>query len=194
MNRNMEKIDFSSDDFVGFSDGEDILVDTGILLAYLNSYDAWSEVVTELFDKHILAEGLDKTLFLYINPCVLNEIMNLTGKNKTIGYYMRKHKSDTLTEEEIAEVEKKTVAALRILIENDILIPLEANKETYLRQMNTYKELGSADSFNVSLANDYGISFLTVDNKLVKNIEENISNFPDLGNVYYAPPEKQSYR
>lgn len=190
----MEKIDFSSDDFAGFSDNEDILVDTGILLAYLNSYDAWSEVVTELFNTHILAEDLNKTLFLYINPCVLNEIMNLTGKHKTIEYYMRKHSSEMFSEEEIAEVEQKTTNALRILIENEILIPLEANKETYLRQMNTYKELGSADSFNVSLANDYGISFLTVDNKLVKHIEENIANFPDLGNVYYAPPEKQSYR
>ena len=194
MSKSMEKIDFSSSDFAGFSDGEDILVDTGILLAYLNSYDAWSEVVTKLFDDYILSEDLDKTLFLYINPCVLNEIMNLTGKNKTLEYYMRKHKSESITDEEIAEVEKKTVDALRILIENEILIPLEANKETYLRQMNTYKELGSADSFNASLANDYGISFLTVDNKLVKNIEENIFNFPDLGKVYYAPPEKQSYR
>lgn len=194
MSKSMEKIDFSSSDFAGFSDGEDILVDTGILLAYLNSYDAWSEVVTKLFDDYILSEDLDKTLFLYINPCVLNEIMNLTGKNKTLEYYMRKHKSESITDEEIAEVEKKTVDALRILIENEILIPLEANKETYLRQMNTYKELGSADSFNASLANDYGISFLIVDNKLVKNIEKNIFNFPDLGKVYYAPPEKQSYR
>lgn len=194
MLKNMKKIDFSSNDFMGFSDGEDILVDTGILLAYLNSYDAWSDVVTELFDKHILSEDTDKVLFLYINPCVLNEIMNLTGKNKTIEYYMKKHKSIKITDEEIEKVEKKTVDALKVLIENDILIPLEANKETYLRQMNTYKELGSADSFNASLANDYGISFLTVDNKLVQHIEENIFNFPDLGNVYYAPPEKQSYR
>lgn len=50
------------------------------------------------------------------------------------------------------------VDALRILTEKDILILLEADKETYLRQMNTYKELGSADSFNASLANDYGIN------------------------------------
>lgn len=189
----MEKIDFSASDFTGFSDGEDILVDTGILLAYLNSFDAWSKVVTELFDKHILAEDLDKTLFLYINPCILNEIMHLTGNNQSIVSYLRKHKNETITEEEIAEVEKKTVDALKVLIKSGILIPLTADKETYLRQMNTYKELGSADSFNVSLANDYGISFLTVDNKLVEHIEDNISNFPDLGNVYYAPPNKQSY-
>lgn len=189
----MKKIDFSSSDFSGFSDGEDILVDTGVLLAYLNSYDAWYDVVTELFDQYILSEDSDKTVFLYINPCVLNEIMYLTDDNRSIRNYLKKHKSETLTDEQIAEVENKTVNALRILIENEVLIPLEANKETYLRQMNTYKELGSADSFNVSLANDYGISFLTVDNKLVQHIDENISNFPDLGNVYYAPPEKQSY-
>lgn len=182
----MKRIDFSADDFAGFSDNEDILVDIGVLLAYLNNYDAWSEVVTELFNQYILAEDSDKTLFLYINPCVLNEIMYLTGDNRSIKHYMQKHKSETITDEDIAEVEKRTVNALRILIENEILIPLEANKETYLRQMNTYKELGSADSFNASLANDYGISFLTVDNKLVDHIEENISNFPDLGNVYYA--------
>lgn len=190
----MEKIDFSSNDFAGFSDEEDILVDTGILLAYLNRYDSWNQVVTMLFNNFILADNSDKVLFLYINPCVLNEIMNLTDRNKSLENYMKKHMSETITDEEIAEVEQKTVNALKILIESDILIPLEANKETYLRQMNTYKELGSADSFNVSLANDYGISFLTVDNKLVKNIENNISNFPDLGNVYYAPSKKQSYR
>lgn len=189
----MEKIDFSADDFYGFSDGEDILVDTGIILAYLNSYDAWSEVVTELFDKHILAEDMDKTLFLYINPCILNEIMHLTSNHQSIVTYLRKHRSETISEAEIEEVEKKTVDALRILIKSEILIPLAADKSTYLRQMNTYKELGSADSFNASLANDYGISFLTVDNKLVQHIEENISNFSDIGNVYYAPPEKQSY-
>lgn len=189
----MDKIDFSADDFAGFSDGEDILVDTCILLAYLNKYDSWSKAVTELFDTYILTEESEKTLFLYINPCVLNEIMFLTGENRTIKNYMKKHKSETITDEEIEEVEQKTVNALKILIENDILIPLQAGKETYLRQMNTYKELGSADSFNASLANDYGISFLTVDNKLVEHIEENIRNFPDLGHVYYAPPEKQRY-
>lgn len=59
----MEKLDFSAEGFPGFSDGEDILVDTGVLLAYLNSYDAWSQVVTALFDEHILAEHSDKTLF-----------------------------------------------------------------------------------------------------------------------------------
>ncbi len=189
----MEKIDFSSNDFAGFSDGEDILVDTGVLLAYLNDYDSWSNVVKELFNTHILQEDADKVLFLYINPCVLNEIMHLTNSNQCIITYLKKHKGEEITDEEIAEVERKTVGALRILIENDILIPLEANKETYLRQMNTYKELGSADSFNASLANDYGISFLTVDNKLVTHIEENLFNFPDIGNIYYASPEKQSY-
>lgn len=190
----MEKIDFSDEKFAGFSDGEDILVDTGVLLAYLNDYDAWSLVVKALFDNYILQEESDKVLFLYINPCVLNEIMHLTSNNQSIATYLKKHRGESISDEEIADVEKKTVDALRVLIENDILIPLEANKDTYLRQMNTYKELGSADSFNASLANDYGTSLLTVDNKLVRHIEENIFNFPDLGKVYYAPPEAQSYK
>lgn len=189
----MVKIDFSSKDFAGFSDEEDILVDTGILLAYLNSYDSWSNVVKELFNNHILQEDSEKVVFLYINPCVLNEIMHLASNNQSITSYLRKHKKQTISAAEMESVEKKTVNALKVLIENEILIPLEAGKQTYIRQMNTYKELGSADSFNASLANDYGISFLTVDNKLIKNIEENISNFPDLGNVYYAPPNKQNY-
>lgn len=189
----MEKIDFSSSAFDGFSNEEDILVDTGVLLAYLNDYDAWSNVVKELFNNHILQEDSDKTLFLYINPCVLNEIMHLTNNNQSITTYLRKHRGESLTDAEIEDVERKTVNALQILIQNDILVPLEADKETYLRQMNTYKELGSADSFNASLANDYGISFLTVDNKLVRNIQANIFNFPNIDKIYYAPPEKQSY-
>lgn len=36
----MVKIDFSDKAFVGFINEEDILVDTGVLLAYLNDYDA----------------------------------------------------------------------------------------------------------------------------------------------------------
>lgn len=189
----MKKIDFTSTSFKGFADNEDILIDTGILLAYLNNYDAWNKVVCKLFDKHILSEDCQQTLFLYINPCILNEIMNLTDKNKSLKNYIKKHKSENLSNEDVSLVEHSTVEALKILISNEVLIPLEGNKDVYLKQMSVYKELGSADAFNVSLANEYGISFLTIDNKLVNNIENNISQFPYLSNVYYAPPEKQSY-
>ena len=190
----MEKIDFSSNEFTGFSNGEDILIDTGVLLAYLNSYDSWSEVVHSLFEKYIFADDSETILFLYINPCILNEIMNLTAKNKVIENYLKKHKSKIITDDEIFDNERNVAESMRILLSHDILLPLDAAKDTYLRQIDTYKELGSADSFNVSLANDYGISFLTVDNRLVNHIEENLYNFSNLDRVYYAPPEKQSYR
>lgn len=189
----MEKIVFSNSTFPGFTDGEDILVDTGVLLAYLNDYDSWNNVVKTLFNNYILQEDNDSFLFLYINPCILNEIMHLTSNNQSIITYMRKHKEIQLPHDKIKTIENNTVGAIRILIETNILIPLEATKETYLRQINTYKELGSADSFNVSLANDYGISILTVDNKLVQNIEANIYNFPNISKVYYAPPYMQTY-
>lgn len=190
----MEKINFSSTSFKGFSPNEDILVDTGVLLAYVNEYDSWSTVVTELFNKYILNEETDDVVFLYINPCILNEVMHLTSERKSISSYLKAHISETLTSDEIEAIENKTVDAIRVMIEKDVLIPLEAGKETYLRQLNTYKELGSADSFNASLANDFGISLLTVDNKLVNNILTNLSNFPTLDKVYYAPPSKRSYK
>ena len=47
----MRFFDFN-DNFKGFEDREEILVDTNILLAYLNSYDAWHNTVSRLFDNH----------------------------------------------------------------------------------------------------------------------------------------------
>ena len=82
---------------------------------------------------------------------------------------------------------------MKILIEKEILIPLDSGKETYLKQLETYKELGSADAFNASLANEYGISFLTVDNRLVKNIETNISQFNGIKRIYYTTPKYKEY-
>ena len=46
--------DFNRPDFQGFVEGEDILVDTGVLLAFYNPYDAYYSTVNQLFDKHIL--------------------------------------------------------------------------------------------------------------------------------------------
>jgi predicted nucleic acid-binding protein len=49
----MEIVDFN-DNFKGFESGEDILVDTGILFALLNSYDAWHQTVNNLFDNFVI--------------------------------------------------------------------------------------------------------------------------------------------
>lgn len=180
----MEKIDFNNDGFIGFTDGEDILVDTGILLAFLSSYDTWHKTVSELFNNHILNNK--KVLFLYINPCVLNEVVHLTNIRKCINEYLRKHTEITLSKQEKEDIEKNTINAMKVLVEKEILLPLDGNKDVYLNQMEMYKELGSADAFNASLASEYGISFLTVDNKLVQNINNNISHFDGIDKIYYT--------
>ena len=41
MSGSMELINFNSENFKGFPEGEEVLVDTGIILAYLNEYDTW---------------------------------------------------------------------------------------------------------------------------------------------------------
>ena len=68
----MIKTDFNSPDFKGLVEHEDILLDTGVILAFLNKYDAWHKTVAELFDKHII--GNDTAIFLYVNPTLVNEV------------------------------------------------------------------------------------------------------------------------
>lgn len=73
----MRIIDFNHPEFQGFSEGEDILIDTGVWLAFYNQYDAYHSTVKRLFDKHVLHN--EKNLFLYINPTIVNEITHLAS-------------------------------------------------------------------------------------------------------------------
>ena len=124
----MVKIDFNDKSFKGFEEEEDILVDTGVLLAYLNKYDTWYNTVSELFQNHILND--DSAVFLYINPCILNEFAHLTGQHKSIKNYLKNHTDKTLSDDEINDIESGTICAIKVLIENEILSPLEAGKDT----------------------------------------------------------------
>jgi len=186
----MEIIDFNRD-FSGFLDGEDILLDTGILLAYLNKYDSWSTTVSKLFTEYILNNNNE--LYLYINIAILNEITNLIGKNKAIQEYMNKHENHGITDEEIIRVEKDSIEQLKILLENDVIQYLDMTKESYLTQLELYKSLGAADAINASIANEHGISFLTVDNRLVNNIYRNKDKLNNISNLYYTSPEYKDY-
>lgn len=186
----MEIVDFNNN-FSGFQDGEDILLDTGILLAYLNKYDCWSTTVTKLFNENILNN--DNELYLYINVAILNEITNLIGKNKPIEEYMKKHDNHGITDDEIIKVEKESIEQLKILLENDVIQFLHMGKEAYLSQLELYKDLGAADAINASIANEHGISFLTVDNNLVNNIRNNFDKLKNINNLYYTSPEYRSY-
>ncbi len=180
-----------NDNFSGFEDGEDIFLDTGVLLAYLNKYDCWSTTINTLFIKYILET--DNELHLYISAAILNEITNLLGKSKPTKEYMKKHPDHSITDEEIVRVEKEAIEQLRILIENDVIEFLNIGKEAYLKQLELYKTFGAADAINALIANEHGISFLTVDNKLMENLKKNTDKIKNIHNLYYTTPEYTDY-
>lgn len=186
----MGRIDFN-ENFKGFEDKEDILVDTGILIALLNEYDTWHQTVKELFDNYVFDN--DNVLCMFINPCIQNEFTNLVSKGKSLDFYKLAHPEFKITQDERAELESNSINAFRILIENEILIVLDSNKESAIKQLELYKELGAADAVNISIVNEYGISFLTIDNRLVNNVLSNITKIKDIHNIYYTSPKHKTY-
>jgi predicted nucleic acid-binding protein len=144
-----------------------------------------------LFDHFVFNN--DDILFLYINPCIQNELTNLLDSNKIIKFYNEKHPELAITKEDAEQMEASSVLALEKLIENEVLIVLNANKESSLQQLKLFKELGVADAINVTLANEYGISFLTVDNRLVNNMQKNLDKLSNIQNIYYTSPSYRTY-
>jgi predicted nucleic acid-binding protein len=183
----MQKIDFNSPSFKrkGFEDNEDILIDSGVILAYLNAYDSWHNTVNELFEKYIF-NNEDNVLFLYVNPTIVNEVTHILDKPAV--KYEEKH-GVVLSDADKANMAISTADRLKQSIENEIFIVLEGNKASVLKQLEIFNTLGAVDAVNVSIANEYGISFLTVDNKLVRNLAKIGSLVPDIHNVYYTTPK-----
>lgn len=186
----MEKIDFNIN-FSGFEANEKILVDTGVILALANEYDAWHNTVSNLFNTHVLNDDEDKPLFLFVNPTILNEITFLA--NRPFENYKSKFPSQDLSGVDPNTVLSSTINDVKILVDEEILLIIDGNKNSALKQLEIYKELGSADAVNASIANEYGLNFLTVDTKLANNIyryRENLSNIPK---IYYTIPMFRTY-
>ncbi len=187
----MRLLDFNHPKFTGFSEGEDILIDTGILYAYYNKYDAYYSTVTKLFNEHILHN--DNALFLYVNPLIVNEIAHLA--RDPLKQYLKSHPTEksnfTASDREV--VEHGIVDGVNELIENEVLLILEGDKDSVLKQISLYKELGAADAVNASIANLYGTSFLTVDSTLARNILSERSSLPNIKNVYYTNGRNRDY-
>ena len=183
MNGNMQIIDFNSSSFKGFEDGEEILLDTGILLAYLNEYDAWHTTVENLFNKHIF--GNDKVIFLFVNPTMINEVLHL-GK-EPLKRYIEKHPNNKIDLEEKERVQKHINNTISVLVEEEVLNVLDSDKETLIKQINISNELGAGDAVHASIANEYGINFLTIDRRLaekIKEMEDKLGNIPKIYLTY----------
>jgi len=183
----MKKINFNNKDFKGFIENEDILLDSCVILALLNFYDAWHDTVSALFDEHIF--NSDNTVFLYVNPLLIDEVTHIIDKPAK---EFADIKGLILPIDVQEKARTDTTSALREMIEKEVLIILEGTKSSVLKQLSLYETLGSADAAHASLANEYGISLLTVDNKLVNNIFMLQEELKDINNVYFTTPEHRT--
>lgn len=181
----MEKIDFRNN-FDGFSAGEDILMDTGILLAFLNEFDHWHYAVEKLFNDYIYNN--DKEIYLYIDACIQNELTHLLSIDNLTEHYVRDYTGCGIPLRDFEIISTQSIMSLKELIENDVVKLLDFNREISLKQLNLCNELGAADAMNVCLADEYGISFLTVDNRLVNRIMASGKEFTGIQKVYYTIP------
>ena len=186
----MERIDFNTKHFKGFDQDEKILLDTGIILALANEYDSWHGTVKELFDKYILSEI--QSLFLYINPTILNEITHLA--DKPFVNYVNKHTEFDASGVNPRKIVDKTVTSIKTLIRDEVLLVIDGNKESTIKQIELYKKLGSADAVNVSIANEFSLNILTVDFKLSNNVYHSKRQLRNIPKVYYTNPGHQDYR
>ncbi|PWX20908.1 hypothetical protein [Clostridium perfringens] len=184
----MELVNFNSEDFKGFPEGEEILVDTGIILAYLNEYDTWHNTVKNLFENHILNN--DKTIFLFVNPCIINEVTFL--KDKPIVSYQKKT-GNRVDITEIQRVSKAVLQSLNIMVDNEILEIIDGDKESVKKQIELSDFLGSADAVNASIANAYGINFLTIDTRLANNMKIKEEKLTDVKIIYHTTAEYKTY-
>ncbi len=100
----MKIIDFN-DNFKGFENKEDILIDTGILLALFNSKDGWFTTVNKLFEQHIF--NAENILFLYVNPSIVNEVTYLA--KEPFKNYIKSHPNESFTQDEANESTDKII-------------------------------------------------------------------------------------
>jgi predicted nucleic acid-binding protein len=154
----MKIIDFNNSSFSGFQPEEDILIDTGIILAFYNKYDAYYTTVTNLFNTHILNNN--NNVFLYINPTVINEIAHLA--KTPLKQYLKKFpgESSNFTAGDIEKLTSNIIDGVKELIEHEVLLILDGDKESALKQIELSVPLGAVDAVNASIANLYGTSFL----------------------------------
>jgi predicted nucleic acid-binding protein len=184
----MERIDFNRPEFKGFEQGEDILVDTCILLALTGEKDPWHKTVSELFEKHIFPD--EKLVLLYTNPLIVNEVLHLS--TKSFSNFAEKF-GTIISATQYKDIEDFVENMLITLIEEGVLQVLDGDKDSILKQIVLKKHLGAADASNASIANLYGTNFLTIDIKLANNIQRIETDLPNIKKIYCTTPQHKTY-
>lgn len=189
----MIKIDFNRN-FRGFSNEEKILLDTGIILALANEYDAWHNTVNNLFETHILSDEDDensKAIFLFVNPLIINEVTHLAGR--PLESYRRKKPKEDFSNINPEKVVDETISNIEELIDNEVFLVIDGNREAVMEQFKLYKDLGSADAANVAIANQHSLNFLTVDSRLAENIYLKRNQLTNIHKVYTTSGKYRTY-
>lgn len=183
----MNLINFNN--FSGFEQSEDIFVDTGILLAFLNEFDAWHTTVKNLFSNYILNTSNEITL--YTHSGIINEVTHLADKPleqcmKAYGF--------GLSESDIIQTTAQAIAGMYQMIEREYLEILVSNKASLLMQIKYARHFGSTDSLIVSILQEYGISLLTVDFRLANKIKDKSTEFNNIRNIYVTDSSYMDYQ
>ncbi|MFZ3372249.1 MAG: hypothetical protein WA131_04390 [Desulfitobacteriaceae bacterium] len=176
----MRRVNFNNQ-FLGFEEDEDILLDTNIIYAFLNPYDSWHSTVKNLFNNHIFPSNVK--LYLYTHSSIVNEVTYLS--RDPLKKYSEHH-GTIFSEQDIAQSVNDILDKTKQLIEQDILLLLESNKESIYKQIDFAMYFGAMDSLIVSLVNEYGMSLLTTDTKLLNNLSNKQNEFPNIRNVYFT--------
>lgn len=186
----MKIVDFNAPGFNGFEPEESILIDTGVLYAYFNSFDAYHATVKNLFDTYVFNN--ENVLFLFVNPTIVNEIVNLAQRALDQYLIAHPHESENFATRDKEAVRDKIMHFVRDLIQEEVLLILDGDKDCVLRQIDLTNDLSAADAVNVSMASLYGISFMTLDNRLVNNMIEVRSEIESINNLYFTKPRINS--
>lgn len=183
----MNLINFNK--FSGFEKSEDIFVDTGVLLAFLNEYDAWHLTVNKLFNNHIVNNPNE--IHLYTHSGIINEVTHLA--DKPLDSYMKAFNFG-LSESDIIETAENAIIGLSEMIEQDYLEILVSSKMSSLQQIKYARHFGSTDSLIVSILQEYGINLLTVDYRLANKIKAKSTEFGNIKNIYVTDSSYMDYQ
>nr|WGD90386.1 hypothetical protein P5665_20555 [Bacillus subtilis] len=121
----------------------------------------------------------------------MSELTHLAGR--PLDNYAKKHPKEDLTKINAKMVIDNTVGDIKKLIENDVFLVVDGNKETVKKQIQLYKSLYSTDAANVAIANEHGLNFLTVDVRLANNMIRNQKKLPNIKTVYTTTPKHRTY-
>ncbi|WP_150267507.1 PIN domain-containing protein [Paenibacillus tepidiphilus] len=187
----MNLINFNNH-FKGFENEESILIDTGVLYAYYNEYDAYYDTIRDLFDTYVF--GNEDVLFLFVNPTIVNEISNLA--QNPLDQFLKAFPTEASKFNQSDKIATRDTIMRGIydLIQQGVLNILDGDKDSVLKQIEITNNLGAADAVNASLAHLYGISFLTVDHKLVNNINTIQGQLSNIRNIYYTTGRHRAYQ